>query len=138
MTRSGLRFAAPARFFLLILLRPKVGSAADRTGAEACRPSYDWAALISQERGVLSAVTRVIAVVCAIASATLGVYCVVLVYAAATFEHDSLPGPAVLSMVAVGVGLGAVLTGGLSHVLWRVSKRRVASARPAGRSGREG
>ena len=81
--------------------------------------------------------TRVIALVCAIASATLAVYCVMLAYAATTFEHDSLPGPAVLSMVAVGVGLAAVLSGGLSHVLWRVSKRQVASARPTGRFGRE-
>jgi hypothetical protein len=86
---------------------------------------------------MLSVVTRVIALVCAIASATLVVYCVTLVYAAATFEHDSLPGPAVLSMVAVGVGLAALLCGGLSHVLWRVSKRQMGSARPAGSSGRE-
>ena len=94
-------------------------------------------ALISLKRGALSVVTRVIAVVCAVASATLAVYCVMLVYAATTFEHDSLPGPAVLFMVAVGVGLGAVLCGGLSHVLWRVSKRQVASAQPTGRFGRE-
>jgi TRAP-type C4-dicarboxylate transport system permease small subunit len=86
--------------------------------------------VISPKRGVLSVVTRVIAIVCAIAAAALGVYCVMLVYAAATFEHDSLPGPAVLYMVAVAVGLAAVLFGGLSHVLWRVSKRQVASARP--------
>lgn len=86
---------------------------------------------------MLSVVTRVIALVCAIASATLAVYCVTLVYAATTFEHDSLPGPAVLSMVAVGVGLAAVLCGGLSHVLWRVSKRQMASVRPSGSSGRE-
>jgi hypothetical protein len=98
-------------------------------------PSYDCAAVISPKRGVLSVVTRVIAIVCAIAAATLGVYCVMLVYAAATFEHDSLPGPAVLYMVAVAVGLAAVLFGGLSHVLWRVSKRQVASARPVGREG---
>ena len=52
-----------------------------------------------------------------------------LFYAAAAFEHDSLPGPAVLSMVAVGVGLAALLCGGLSHVLWRVSRRQQA-ARP--------
>jgi hypothetical protein len=94
--------------------------------------------VINQKRGVLFVVTRVIARGCAIASATLGVYCVMLVYAATTFEPDSLPGPAVLSIVAVGVGLAAVLCGGLSHVLWRVSKRQVASARPAGRFGREG
>jgi len=99
-------------------------------------PSYDCA-LNSQKRGVLSVVTRLVALVCAIASATLAVYCVMLVYAATTFEHDSLPGPAVLSMVAVGVGLAAVLCGGLSHVLWRVSKRQVASAQPTGRFGRE-
>jgi hypothetical protein len=54
--------------------------------------------VITQKRGVLSVVTRVIALVCAIASAALAVYCVMLVYAATTFEHDSLPGPAVLSM----------------------------------------
>lgn len=67
-------------------------------------------------------VTRVIALGCGIASATLAVYCLMLVYAAATFEHDSLPGPVVLAMVAVGVGLVAILCGGLSRVLWRVSK----------------
>jgi hypothetical protein len=93
--------------------------------------------LIIQKRGALSVVTLVIALVCAIASATLAVYCVTLVYAATTFEHDSLPGPAVLSMVAVAVGLAAVLCGGLSHVLWRVSKRQTAAARSTGRSGGE-
>jgi hypothetical protein len=112
--------------------------ASDPLGQSVASPSYDCAAMIGQQRGALSAVTRVIALVGAIASATLGVYCAVLVYAAATFEHDSLPGPAVLFMVAVGVGLAAVLAGGLSHVLWRVSKRQVASARPAGRLGHEG
>jgi hypothetical protein len=63
------------------------------------------------------------AVVCALASATLAVYSVMLAYAAATFEHDSLPGPAVLGMVAFGVGLVAIICGGLSRALWRVSKR---------------
>jgi hypothetical protein len=88
---------------------------------------------MSQPRGVVSVVTRVLAFVCATASAALAVYCAMLVYAAATFEHDSLPGPAVLSLVAIGVGLAAVLCGGLSHVLCRVSRRPVASARtPAG------
>ena len=53
-----------------------------------------------------------------------------LVYAAATFEHDSLPGPTVLSMVAVGVALAAVLCAGLSRVLWRKSTRLVASEAP--------
>jgi hypothetical protein len=86
-------------------------------------------ALTRQRRGVLSVLTRVIALVCAIACAALAVYCVVLVDAAATFEHDSLPGPTVLAMVAVGVGLLAVLCGGVSHVLWRVSKRQKESAR---------
>jgi hypothetical protein len=47
-----------------------------------------------------------------------------LVYAAATFVHDSLPGPAVLAMVAAGVGLGAILCGGLSRLLWKASQRR--------------
>ena len=93
--------------------------------------------MISHKRGVLSVVTRVIALVCAVASAILAVYCVMLVYAATTFEHDSLPGPAVLTIIAVGVGLAAVLSGGLSHVLWRVSKRQMASARPPGRFARE-
>lgn len=90
---------------------------------------YDCDALTSQLRGVLSIATRVIAIGCAIASATLAVYCVMLVYAAATFGHDSLPGPAVLAMVAVGVGLGAVLCGGLSRALWKVSQRPGNSAR---------
>lgn len=72
---------------------------------------------------LLSIVIRVITVGCAIVAAALAVYCVILVYAAATFEHDSLPGPAVLSMVAVGVGLAALLFGGLTGVLWRISKR---------------
>ena len=85
------------------------------------------AALTGQQRGVLSVVTRVTAIVCAVASAALAVYCVMLVYAAATFEHDSLPGPAVLAMVAVGVGLAAVLCGGLTLLLWRVSNRTGAS-----------
>lgn len=93
-------------------------------------PFYDGAALTGQRR-VLSVVTRVAAILCAIASATLAVYCVTLVYAAATFAHDSLPGPAVLSMVAVGVGLAAVLCGGLTLVLWRVSSR-MASGQPTG------
>lgn len=101
------------------------------------RPSYDDGLLTGHTRGVLFVVRRVIALVCAVAAATLAVYCITLVYAAATFEHDSLPGPVVLSMVAVVVGLAAVLCGGLSHVLWRVSKREVASARPTGGSGRE-
>lgn len=74
-------------------------------------------------------VSRVIAVVTAVASGLLAGYCLVLVYAAATFEPDSLPGPAVLSMVAVGVGLAAVLCGGLAHVLWRRSKRPLAAKR---------
>ena len=85
---------------------------------------------------MLSIVTRVLAFGCAIAAAALAVYCVMLVYAAATFEQDSLPGPAVLSIVAVGVGLGALICGGLSHVFWRVSKRQLASARSGGGSGR--
>ena len=78
------------------------------------------------------------ALVCAIAAITLGVYCMMLVYGAMTFEHDSLPGPAVLSMVAVAVGLAAVLCGGLSHVLWRLSKRQAAPATPTGSSDRTG
>ncbi len=49
--------------------------------------------LTREQRGVLSTISRVAAVVCAIASATLAVYCVVLVYAAATFSHDSSTWP---------------------------------------------
>lgn len=83
-----------------------------------------------QARTVLSVVIRVIAVVCGVLAAILGVYCAGLVYAAVTFEHDSLPGPVVLSIVAVGVGLAAILFGGLSHVLLRVSRRQRGSAPP--------
>jgi TRAP-type C4-dicarboxylate transport system permease small subunit len=81
--------------------------------------------LASRQRRALPIVARVIAIVCALAAAILAVYCVMLTYAAATFDADSLPGPAVLYMVAVGVGLVAVLCGGFSHVLWRMSKRSV-------------
>lgn len=88
--------------------------------------SYDRVTLIGHKGGVLFVVMRVIAVVCAITCAALAVYCVMLLYAAITFEHDSLPGPAVLSMVAVGVGLAALFCGGLAHVLWRASKRQRA------------
>jgi hypothetical protein len=85
---------------------------------------YDGSILTSRRR-TLSVVARVIALGGAIVSAALAVYCVTLVYAAVTFEHDSLPGPAVLAMVAVGVGLIAVLCGGLSRVLWRVSNQQL-------------
>lgn len=67
-----------------------------------------------------------LALVCAVASGALSVYSVLLVYAAITVEYDSLPGPAVLSMVAAGVALAALLCGGLAHVLWRVGKRTAA------------
>jgi peptidoglycan/LPS O-acetylase OafA/YrhL len=101
-----------------------------RGGMESPRPrtSYTCAALTSPKRGWRFHLTRVIAVVCAIGAATLVVCCAVLGYAAATFEHDSLPGPGVLAMVAVGAGLAALLCGGLAHVLWRASKRQVARA----------
>jgi hypothetical protein len=75
---------------------------------------------VGSPRGALSVVTRIIALGFALVSAALAVYCVMLVYAAATFEHDSLPGPVVLAIVAVAVGLVAILCGGLSRVLWRV------------------
>lgn len=78
--------------------------------------------LTGPRRNALSVVTRVIAIGCAIAGALLAVYCGMLVYAAATFEHDSLPGPAVLSLMAVAVALLAMVCGGLSHVLWRRSR----------------
>jgi hypothetical protein len=68
-------------------------------------------------------VARVIAFISALAAAALAVYCVLLVYAAATVEYSSLPGPAVLSIVAVGVGLAAVLCAGVAHLLWRWSNR---------------
>lgn len=71
-----------------------------------------------------SVLARVAAVVCGLAGAVLGVWGVMLVYAGATFEGDSLPGPMVMYMVAVAVGLGALLSGGLSRILWRRSKRR--------------
>lgn len=74
-------------------------------------------------RSGLSVVTRVIAIISAIAAAALTVYCVLLVYSAATFEHGSLPGPAVLLIVAMGVGLAAVLCAGVAHLLWRWSGR---------------
>jgi hypothetical protein len=86
------------------------------------RPVVSWRRLTGQQRGALSIVSRVIAVVSATIAAILAIYCVALVYAAATFEHDSLPGPAVLSMVAVGVGLAALLCGGLALVLWKRSR----------------
>lgn len=79
--------------------------------------------LTGQLRGALFFVTRGAAVLCAIAAAGFAVYCVLLAYAAATFEPDSLPGPAVLSIVAIGVGLAAILCGGLAHVLWRLGSR---------------
>lgn len=78
---------------------------------------------MSPERGGLAIVTRSMALVCAIASLGLAGYCAMLVLAAVTFEHDGLPGPVVLSLAAVGVGLASVLCGGLSHVLWHWRKR---------------
>lgn len=83
-----------------------------------------------QQRTVLSLITRILAFVCAIVGAALAVYCVLLVYAAMTVEYDSLPGSAVLSMIAVGVALVAGLFGGLSHVLWRWSKRQAVATPP--------
>ena len=69
-------------------------------------------------------VARVLAILCAIATAALTVYCGMLVYAAATFEHDSLPGPTVLLIVAMGLGLAAIFCGGLTHLLWKASTHR--------------
>lgn len=74
--------------------------------------------------GTLALVARVAAIICAIAAAVLSAYAVMAVYAGATFEGDSLPGPTVLYMVAVGVGLVAMLCAGLAHVLWRKGKRQ--------------
>jgi hypothetical protein len=77
--------------------------------------------LTDQRRSGLSIAIRVAAVVCAIGAAALPAYSAMLAYAGATFEHDSLPGPAVLFMVAAGVGLSALLAAGVSYVLWRMS-----------------
>ena len=88
--------------------------------------SYYCAAVTDRLRGGLSVVTRVAAIISASAAAALTVYCILLVYAAATFEHGSLPGPAVLSIVAVAVGLAAVLCAGVAHLLWRWSNRTAA------------
>ena len=63
------------------------------------------------------------AVVCALAAAILAVYAAVAVYAGATFDADSLPGAAVLYIVAVGVALAAALCAGLAHGLWRWGRR---------------
>ena len=79
--------------------------------------------MTGQQRGLLSIVASGAAVLCAIASFGFAVYCVMLVFAALTFDHDSLPGPVVLSMVAAGVGLAAILFGGFAHVLWRAGRR---------------
>lgn len=76
-------------------------------------------------------IARVLALFCAVAAAALAVYGVLLVYAATSVEYDSLPGPAVLSMVAAGVALAALLCGGLAHVFWRVSKRQETTGRPS-------
>lgn len=91
-------------------------------------PSYDGVAMMGHGAGVLSAIARIAAILFAVVAATLVVYCGMLVYAAATFEHDSLPGPTVLYLVAAGVALAAMLCGGLSHVLWRVRKPQAPSA----------
>jgi TRAP-type C4-dicarboxylate transport system permease small subunit len=88
--------------------------------------------LTPEGRRGLSIVSRAAAIVCAIASAILAVYCAALAYAAATFQHDSLPGPVVLSMVAVGAGLAALLCGGLARVLWRAGRRLLAPEQAAG------
>ena len=72
-----------------------------------------------------SPLARPAAVLCGLAAAVLGAYGAMLVYAAATFEGDSLPGPLVLYMAAIGVALAALLSAGLAHVLWRRSRRRL-------------
>lgn len=67
---------------------------------------------------------RVASLIFALAAAILAIYGVALVYAAATFEGDSLPGPLVLAMVAAAVGLGALLCAGLARWLWQKGKKR--------------
>lgn len=64
------------------------------------------------------------AVICGLAAAVLALYGAGLVYAGATFEGDSLPGPMVLYMVAIAVLLGALLCAGLARILWRRSTRQ--------------
>lgn len=66
---------------------------------------------------------RVSIVACAIASAVLGVYGGMLVYAAATFDSDGPPGSMVLYMAAFAVLLAALLLGGMAHVAWNANKR---------------
>lgn len=68
--------------------------------------------------------SRAGAAICGAVAAILAVYAGILVYAGATFEGDGLPGPMVLYMVAVGLGLAALLCAGLAHVLWRRGKPR--------------
>lgn len=120
----------------LSILEPEPGRvvgnhtrSARRPATRRGNPSYDCPAVTGRRRA-LSVVARVFALGCGIAAAILAVYSGVLVYAAATFEHDSLPGPVVLSMVALVVGLGALLCGGLSRLLWKAGKRAVDSAPP--------
>ena len=70
-----------------------------------------------------------LAIGCAIAATILGAYTIGLVYAAATFEHDSLPGPTVLGMVAIVVGLATILFAGVARLLWRAGRNQ-ASTKP--------
>jgi hypothetical protein len=80
---------------------------------------------VNPERGrSVALVGRAAAVILALAGGALTIYAGLLVYAGATFEGDSLPGPTVLYMVAVGVGLAALSCAGLARVLWRWAARR--------------
>lgn len=89
---------------------------------------------VNVKAGLPAIVRRVFAVGCAIVSAMLAVYSFTLAYAAATFAHDSLPGPAVLAMMAVAVALVGVVFGGVARALWM---RRVSSHTPAADPRRE-
>lgn len=87
---------------------------------------------------MLPPLARIVAVMCGVAAVVLGVYAVIGVYAGATFDEDSLPGPTVLYMVAVGVGLVALLCAGLAKILWEWANRhraRGASDRNKAESG---
>lgn len=78
----------------------------------------------AQGNGTTALTARMASIIFALAAAVLAAYGGMLVYAAATFEGDSLPGPVVLYMVAAGVGIGALLCAGLAHVLWRWARRQ--------------
>ena len=102
------------------------GSESEFVSASAEGGSVDSLAMTPPRNQTLLLLARVGAVLCGAAAAILGVYAVIAVYAGATFEGESLPGPTVLYMVAVAVALGALFCGGLSRILWQWAKRHSA------------